>query len=256
METFVSTDKSYRKRLVNELIQRQRRNPAYSLRSFARDLSVSLTALSDVLNAKRNLSKANLLKIADKLSFSPSETEQALTEASGNAVAVSDQHFTLVQDDVFRFMSDWYYFAILSLAEGGHAKADPKWISSKFGIPLVESQDAMERLLRLRLVEVKRGQLIYGGKPLRTTTDIPSSAVRNLQHNHLRLAQASLEKDPINLRDMTSMTMATTPERITKAKDMIKNFRRKLTRYLEAEGGDEVYVLAVQLFPVTKKDGR
>ena len=75
--------------------------------------------------------------------------------------------------------------------------------------------------------------------------------MRNLQHDHLRLAGLSLERDALHLRDMTSMTMVTSPERIARAKEMIRDFRRKLTRFLEAEGGEEVYVFASQLFPVT-----
>jgi uncharacterized protein (TIGR02147 family) len=249
-------DANYRTRLVGELVLRQRRNPTYSLRSFARDLGISPAALSQSMSAKRNLSKANILKVAERLAFSPSETAAALTEIRGASPSLVDSHFVTLHDDTFQLMSNWYYFAILSLAETGEAKADPAWLAKRFAISSLEAREAIERLKRLCMITVRRGLLQYDGTPLRSTSDIPSSAARSLQKDHLRLAAASLEQDPIHLRDMTSMTMAIRADRIPRAKEMIKTFRRKLSKYLEAEGGEEVYVLGVQLFPVTKKEER
>jgi transcriptional regulator with XRE-family HTH domain len=250
----VSPEKSYRKRLVEELILRQRRNPAYSLRSFARDLGISATALSQVLSSKRNLSKSSLTKVSDKLGLSPAEQRSYLNQLNGAIGPLDDDQFTTLSDDIFQFMSNWYYFAILSLAETGNAKSAPDWLSKHFGITALEATDAIERLLRLKLIEVNKGIILYDGHQLRTATDIPSSAARRLQHDHLELAKMSLERDPVDLRDMTSMTMAIRANRIPKAKAMIKSFRRRLSRFLETGGGENVYVLAVQLFPATKRD--
>src|ERR1700733_11819237 len=105
-------ESGYRKRLVAELISRQRRNPAYSLRSFARDLGISPAALSQVLNSKRNFSRTNLTKVIEKLGLSPSEKNRAFQELSSGAADLADDQFMTLHDDVFRFMSDWYYFAI------------------------------------------------------------------------------------------------------------------------------------------------
>jgi uncharacterized protein (TIGR02147 family) len=205
--------------------------------------------LSQVLNAKRNLSKTNLIKVADKLAFTPSETDLALKELSGASGPLADDQFRELSDDTFKFMSEWYYFAILSLAERNAAKANPKWLSERFGITRLEAQDAVARLQRLGFIQIKRGMIQYDGTQLKTTANVPSAAARNLQKNHLRLAEISLERDSLDIRDMTSMTMALKKERIPKAKAMVQVFRRKLSRFLEAEGGEDVYVLAIQLFP-------
>jgi uncharacterized protein (TIGR02147 family) len=249
--------KNYRRRLIGELIIRQQRNPSYSMRSFARDLGISPTALSQVINARRNFSRKNMLRVANRLSFNPTETTTALMEISPGVSALPDDNFMTLSDDIFQFMSDWYYFAILSLASTGSAKSDPKWISTRFGITRLEASEAIRRLLRLKLIQFNGEYIETNVQQLNTTSDVPSSAVRKLQHHHLRLAQESLERDPIDLRDMTSMTMAVQLTRIPKAKKMIKAFRRKLTRYLEGHGkGEEVYVLALQLFPVSRIDER
>ena len=45
--------------LKMELDSRIKKNPSYSLRSFAKSLNISHAALSQILNGKRNLTKKN-----------------------------------------------------------------------------------------------------------------------------------------------------------------------------------------------------
>ncbi len=251
----IPNENSYRSKLISELLNRQKKNAAYSLRSFARDLKISPATLSQTLNAKRNLSKLNLLKVADRLAFSPTETQTALLEISNSHPENRDLQFNTLSDDTFKMMSDWYYFAILSLAKAGRAKSDSAWLSERFGITPLQAKDAVERLERLGLVEILNGKIKCDGMPLKTTSDVPSAAARSLQHDHLRLADLSLERDSLMLRDMTSMTFVADLKCLPRAKEMIKSFRRKLSTFLEGDGtGSEVYVFALQLFPVSKKE--
>ncbi|MGZ3699878.1 MAG: helix-turn-helix domain-containing protein, partial [Bdellovibrionota bacterium] len=58
--------------LLNEAFaERKAKNPSYSLRAFARYLAISAAALSQVLSRKRDLSKRNALKVAERLGLSP-----------------------------------------------------------------------------------------------------------------------------------------------------------------------------------------
>ena len=224
------------------------------MRSFARYLDVSPTTLSQVFNRKRDFSKRNLLKVSERLAFTPSETDSALQELSATfTTRLRDEAFTLLRDDTFRYLSDWYYFAIHSLASSGKTKADHAWIARRLGLTRPQAQDALDRLERLGLIAIRKNRLHILAGALRTTTDVPSAAARHLQNDHLKLAQQSLETDSVDIRDITSMTFLCQTSRLPKAKAMIKNFRRKLTKHLEGPtAGEEVYVLAVQLFPVSK----
>ncbi len=246
----------YRQRIFSELVARQGRNPAYSLRSYARDLGMSPTTLSRLFNGKRRLSVRNVKRVAVRLGFAPQETQAAVAEVqNGRPNGLADGAYTTLSDDIFKSLSDWYYFAILSLADSGRAKACPAWISQRLNLTEFQAADALERLLRLELVTAQKGKLRATGKSFRVPSDIPSAAARRLQHDHLKLAQTSLEKDAIGERDMTSMTMLANAKQLPEAKRMIKTFRRRLARHLENRGtGNRVYVLSVQLFPVS--DGR
>jgi hypothetical protein len=47
--------------------------------------------------------------------------------------------------------------------------------------------------------------------------------------------------------------MAVDPALLPEAKDMIKKFRRRLSRFLESGKKKEVYTIAIQLFPVSRQ---
>ena len=242
-------DSQYANKLRQELIARQSRNASYSIRSFARDLEISPATLSQVLSSKRTLSKKSLLKVSDKLSFKPSEIALGIQRSRD----VLDHEFRTLADDEFHMLSDWFYFAILSWAGTGKAKASSSAVAKHFGLSELQAADAIERLKRLGIIQVKGDRIVYDGRPLKTTSDIPSSAARKLQRDHLALAALSIERDAIQTRDMTSMTFSADVTRIPEAKEMIKKFRRRLTRFLEGDGAREpVYVFSLQLFPVSK----
>jgi len=243
----------YRARLFEELRARQKRNPSYSLRSFARDLALSPTTVSLLIKGKRNLTGTNLQRVATRLKFSSNEIQSALAELNSRPNPLKDEHYYSLSDDVFSYVSNWYYFAILSLASSGKAKANASWIAKRLNLSTDDAREALNRLQRLGLVEVRDGILHQKARAFRVPSDIPSAAARRMHRDHLHLAEKSLERDPIEKRDMTSMTVLARLDRIPKTKEMIKTFRRRMARYLEADGtGEEVYVLAVQLFPVSR----
>ena len=65
-------------------------------------------------------------------------------------------------------------------------------------------------------------------------------------------AKEQIDHIDLELRDVTSMTMPIDKNKIKQAKEMIFDFRRKLTNYLESGEKDEVYSLNIQLIPLTE----
>ena len=64
----------------------------------------------------------------------------------------------------------------------------------------------------------------------------------------------SLEKDPIDVRDMSGITMAISTRKLPEARKLIMDFRRKLCAFLEDGHKDAVYRLNVQLFPLSQEE--
>ena len=242
----------YQALLTNVFFEKRTRNPKYSLRAFAIHLGVSRTTLSDVLAGKRHLSTRNALKVAERLSLSPDQTKELIAEVRGFGFFVSKPTSTeMLTDDVFRMIADWYHYAILSLTRLKSNRAEANWIASRLGITPLEARSAMLRLNRLGYIKIKNGRLVRVIKALDTPVQLSTHALKKYQKQNLRLAEASIDRDGLEKRYVSSMVFATKPERVMKAKKMIKKFRDRLTQYLECENPTDVYTLGIQVFPVT-----
>jgi DNA-binding MarR family transcriptional regulator len=239
--------------LLQELERRRTRNSAYSLRAFARDLKLGVTTLSDVLADKRSLSKSNLQKVLDRLAVSPLERETLWSHHRVQASrAVEPDERTVLDEDTFRLIADWQYLAILNLAKLPQNQARPEWIAERLGLKVDEASEALERLLRLQLVKKTRGRLERTSRPLTTSKDIPSAAIRKHHSQNLVLADASLHRDPVHLREFASATLAVNLENLPLAKDILHKARKKIGALLETGPVTEVYTFSFQLFPLTR----
>lgn len=246
-------EKTIKNLLMEELTRRQTRNSSYSLRAFARHLGIGATTLSDVLAAKRNLSKTNLQKVMEKLVVSPAEQEQLWSfykESVNRAVEVEQR--TILDEDTFRLIADWQYLAVLNLAKLQDCRANADWIAQRLGLKESEAEEILKRLLRMGLVRKSRNRLTRTSRPLTTSTDIPSAAIRKHHIQNLHLAEQAINNDPISLRDVGSVTMAVNLEKLPLAKELLLKTRKKIASLLEDNNASEVYTLSFQLFPLTK----
>lgn len=239
----------YRIALGDELRTRNVRNPRYSLRCFARDLGVSVTALSDVLTGKRNFSARNAARVMDRLGWSPLQRESFLESIARPSVTPRSRDELLLPDDLFHFISDWYYLPILNWARVKGAKSSPQWLSQRLGISSSEAREAIERLKRLGYIETTGGRLTRLAPPVHSTTEIPSSAIRKYHRQNFQVAELAQETVPFELRQISSFTVATDSERIARAKKMLVDFMRRLESVLESDQPTEVFTVSTQMFP-------
>ena len=239
--------------LIQELTDRKRKNPMYSLRAFARDLDIGSTSLSDALANKRNISKRNIFKIAEKLSWTPGQVEQILSQGKPtNHSAKRELERVQLEDDSFRLISDWYFLATLNLAKIKSNFADALWVSKRLEISVYEAENAITRLVRMGLIEIRSGTMHRTSKAISTSNDIPSSAIRKHHRDHLNLADKTLDSSEIEKREFSSVTMAVNPHKLSEAKKILAKAKRKVADLMETDDPTEVYVLSLQLFPLTK----
>lgn len=244
-----------RKILLENFTIMKGRNPAFSLRSYAMKLGVSPASLSEIMNGKRNITAKTANKVFERLNISPVEKEKLHKVSQGKkTIKEKDPKYLLLEMDHYHIISEWFYFAILSLAETESFQDRPEWIAERLNIRISEARTALERLERLELLKRDdSGNLVATGASFKTTSDIASGAVRRSHLENLELAKTSLEKDDVAVRDFSSMTMAIDPDLLPEAKKMITDFRRKLTQFLESQSKQEVYKINIQLFPLTNE---
>ncbi len=258
----------YQKTLREELQRRCEKNPRYSVRAFARALSVDVGALSRVLSGKQIPSMKLAKTLLDALEL-PAEDEQsffaslAQTQKARNLqrlnpafrrfdTTVGPKELSI---DLYRVIADWYHAAILELTFTEELKSDPRVIARKLAISIAEAKLAVERLLELGLLEEKDGVLKKSAEQL-TTSDknLTTPALRKNQKQFLEKAIHSLENDPIEDRSTTSMTMAIDPDKLPEARKMIRDFNRTLCQFLESGKRTRVYNLGVALCPLQVKE--
>ncbi|MCM2323707.1 MAG: DUF4423 domain-containing protein [Oligoflexia bacterium] len=254
-----------------ELSERIGKNPRYSLRAFSRSSGISHTVLSLFLSGKRPLSKKATLRLAEHLGLDPAQKARLLASRKPGTPSLAAAEYRELPLDVFTAIADWQHYAILSALELPKARLEARWIARRLGIPELQAKLSIERLKRLELVgKTAEGRWRQSGKPLKMENVESTAATRRFHRQLLDKAQASLENDPAELRDFSSITLAMDPELVPYAKERIRAFRRELAAELEARSAREessarqdrsadarspreaeVYHLSVQVFPLS-----
>lgn len=250
---FINADESARTNfrfwLQRQFTDRCKRNPRYSLRAFAKSLTLDASTLSQILSGKRIISKKIMQTLCNRLLATPKD----LKSFGLLRVKVTDEAFFQVNVDTFSVISEWYHYAILELTCVAGFKSDPKWIAKKLSITVEEAKAATERLKRLGLLLVENGSLIKSSKFLTNMSNVNTSAAhRELQKQVVEKALLAIDECPQEEKDITSMTMAIDVNNLPKAKELIRKFRRDFCALLEDGEQTRVYNLAIQLYPISK----
>ncbi len=260
--------KDYRAYLKGLLLERKRVNPSYSLRAFARDLRMSPPRLSEVINGKKGLSIGAAIKISGALGHNESETDffcdwvQCSDARSPEARRIAQirmqkynyvDEFESLKEDLFSLISDWYHYGILELTFVRGFRSNSAWIAKKLGISELEADEAIKRLLRMGLLKKEDDRFIKVSKNYTTTFDVPSVAIRKFNEQMLAKAVIALQTHAVDERDFSTITMATDPSKLVIAKEMIRKFRRNLSKELETGDRSELYCFSAQLFRLSKR---
>lgn len=232
----------FRLKLQNEFSRRCRVNERYSLRALAKQAGLDPSTLSQILAGKRKVSERMIERILQKLDLDVN-------------VPPSTDNYYLLQQDAFNVIADWFHLAILDLTLLSNFNSNPIWIARKLGITQLEAKTAVARLIRIGMLEENRGVLSKSkAKFTNYREGTTSAAHKEYQRQIIQKALHALENCRAELKDITSMTIAASVEKLPAAKEKIKRFRRQLCHFLEDGKKDSVYHLAIQLYPVTEME--
>lgn len=260
----------YRKLLKQNYIARVQRNRHYSLRAFARDLQILPSRLSDVLNGKQGLSAEVAQRLAARLGLSSKETLLFVTSvescharnrskkesAARQLKALAEQEaFKTIQADVFAAVSDWYHFTLVELTSIDGVETSVEALARMVGLPIAVVDEAIERLLKVGLLQRNGERLEPSMQFYSTTQDIPSQAIRRHHEQILTKAIEALHLHPVQEREFSTNTFAIDPDDLPKMKSEIVRFRRRLeARYKTSRSKKDVFVFSTQLFSLLARD--
>jgi uncharacterized protein (TIGR02147 family) len=262
--------KDYRAFLKSELADRAAQNKQYSLRAFSKKLGVSSSYLSEVLQNKKSLSVDKALEIATNLGLSGTEShyfcllvQADLLRGSEASQSIEAQLQTLnphrkTQDlslDMFRTISDWYHFAILELTFLEDFKVTPLSAAKKLLITKAEAEVAIDRLLRLELLEKdQRGNLRRTEDYTLAQSYVSNQALKSFHTQLLNKAIKALVNQSPSERISNSDIVAIAPENIAKVRKLSDQFTEELLKLADrSKNRSSVYCLSVHFFNLTSK---
>ena len=259
---------SYQNILRAEFVQRNSKNPRYSMRGFARDLELSQSFLSQVMSQKRKLSDEKAVVIASKLKLkgiqkrlfinlvrlelsTDPKTRHLLSEEI-NQITANNPKFKILSHEAFKIIADWYYFAIVELSTLRGFKNEPQWIARKLGISAHQAEIAVERLVRSSLLAEKNGHLCKTDNNY-IFENISSRAIREHHHQTLDLAHKAIENQDMKAREFYTATLTIDPQKLEKAKTRIQEFTTQFMNEFQQTSPKAVYKLAIQFFRLDKE---
>ena len=259
----------YRNILKSEFLNRSAKNTSYSMRAFSRDIGLSQSFLSLVLNKKRQLSDEMAIRISENLKLKTSSKKLFINLVRYEQIKNPDTKkilsreieqqlkrqidFKILSEDVFNIVAEWYYFAIVELTSLKGFKNNPQWIAKRLKISEQEAELAIEKLLRVGLLVREDGSLKKVEKNY-LFENIPSAAIRKHHHNTLDLAQKALEKQEMSQREFFTVSFPMDPRLMPEAKRRIREFSENLMREMEESNPLAVYKVAVQLFRLDQEN--
>jgi len=262
---------NYRAYLKNALAEKFASNPAYSMGVLASRAGVSRSFLSEVLSGRKNLSTEAGLKIARQIGLDSTETDYFCLLIQ--LETAKDTEFrklllekiqalrpaTQIHDlslDLFRTISEWYHLPILELTKLKGFRFTPVKVARKLGIGIAEAEAAIDRLLRLELLETDPGKARYHKTKTRLLfqAKIPNGAVKKFHRQILERAIESLDRQDPAERKGRSDVFPLDPALLQEAEAILDRASEQIIELSgKSKNNTAVYALGVQLFNLTRK---
>ncbi len=266
--------RDYREVLKDILLQRQQRNPQYSLRAFARDLGCTYSTVAEVLAKRKGISPKRARIVVERLDFSDHEQELFLLSvqklhsrspvdrktASRQMRQKIKTSTTWLVDDQFKIVADWQHYALLEfLSWSPHQSLSNREIAEAMSLPEALIEVSLMRLERLNLLT----RQVKGRETHRSPSESESWAVENVssaarREHHRQLlekAKESLTNHAATEREFQSVVFSGSMSELAEFKHKFREFVENWMESRESKSGPDVFAMGLQVFPIHKDQG-
>lgn len=267
----------YRTYLSDFYRREKERSQGFSYRSFAKRAGLtSPNYLKLVIDGTRPVTEKNLASFLRglKLSGAPGEYFRILVSMKESRddkekVQLLERLLKMrirysgdpqqLDKDRWEILRSWHHWAIREMVLLKDFTPDPAWIAARLGRKITPAlaRESLEVLLRLEFLkeDAVSGRYRQSDPMITTSDEISNLIVRHIQRQFVELGLISLFHDPVNVREISGVTLALRDDQIPTFKKLLKEFRRELNRQFSDSGetgADHVYHLEMMFFPVTK----
>jgi uncharacterized protein (TIGR02147 family) len=258
----------YRQYLSDKYQELRQRKPQYSLRYVGDKIGIDHSSFLKILQGRRHLTRSHVDPLCKLFRLDRQQREYLIALMDFNKARndstkrraferLSDMELPpmhSVERNQYKFYTKWYYNAVRALLS-----LIPKPTSAKeLGMLLSprvteeEAREALDLLEDVRLVKkTNGGRYELCDKYVTTGKHRRSDAIREFQRRYIALAQESFERHPVELRDISTVTVTVPTHMIDKIRDRIAELRTDILK-MATQDADRVYQMNVQLFPLTE----
>jgi uncharacterized protein (TIGR02147 family) len=248
---------------------RVRRNPRYSLRSFAAQLEIEPSFLSAVLRGKKNLSVDRAQAVAQRLRLEDGEREafclvaqmdgmsnpelrqQTLKKIREMFPSMESESLTTSEFCVF---DDWICSPILELAARPRLRVNATVVSERLGVSRRRADEALQALCKAGFLRrCDDGSYVNDRTRWRAESRTRHAGLADYHHRMLAKTQERLRTLEPAQRLVGTLTFSLAPRQLGEVERMAREFVSRVHALSEEAGEDaEVFHLGVQAFPVTR----
>ena len=262
----------YRAFLLAHVQDCKRSNPSWSYGVWAKRLAVQdVSSITKIIQGQRDPGPTMLKRLIRYFEFTSKQSQYfedlvrlkkiqgdprlsvLLLEKMGKSHPNCMQ--TILSDDQFQIISNWYCTAIREMVRLEAFLEDPQWIAKvlKFKISTVEADRAISLLLKVGLLHRdQNGRLQIASGRYQTTSDYASEAVKRYHESMLDHAKTAIRLVAVENREFNATVIGIKQNRIEEAKLMIRDFQNQFSKILEECPSELVYQMQIQFFPLTR----
>jgi uncharacterized protein (TIGR02147 family) len=263
----------YRSYLSDHYAYAKENEYGFSFRVFSKRANVSSSNyLRLVIDGKRNLSPTMATQFGTACGLSGSALDFFCElVAYGQAPTTRERHRHYERLTRFRpfrairkldaaqaaYHGSWYIPAIRELVRRADFVEDPKWIAAQL-LPPISSKDAthaLKVLLGLQLLRRdEQGRLVQTDALVSTGPGPLGHHIFTYHHAMLEHAATALDQLPREERNISSITVCVSQEKMLELERRVRNFRRDLLQLAELDNEPQrVVQVNLQLFPLSKQ---
>jgi uncharacterized protein (TIGR02147 family) len=213
-------------------------------------LDVDHSTLSQWLRGRRPLTARSIESTCRRLGLDESATQRYIDCAGRDDGPCST---AMLAAETVALIPDWYHFAILELTSLSEFRADSRWIARVLDISVDEVNVALQRLIRLDLLDMAAADrwADRSGDATVSIETLGAGTLERQQEQSRRLSISALRSIPIALREHSTITLAVNSDRLARAFELTARFRQQLIDLLRDGPADDVYQIEIAIFPVT-----
>ena len=255
--------------LKAQLAQKQLKNSAYSLRSFARDLGVASSSLSDIINRKSKGSEASLHSIFNNLKVSAFEesylrlmhTAQYASSEASKAKALSEAEkiketlsIKVLTEKQFLEVASWTTLAVIELLPLSPFKENPDLIADHLKVSLKEIKNSLHTLEKSNLI-YKDSSGLFCPHPQAQVflSKMPSEVAKRLHEDILKFNMESLWTTTTDSRVSVSTLLMIDEEELPEIRNEIQDFLMNLiNKQSKKPKRNQLYSLSLHFNPMQR----